>query len=146
MIGIIVCGHGSFASGLKTAVELIAGTQRNIYFVDFNIESTTEDLECNINKALFNLINKQNSVLIMTDLIGGSPFKISATIKEKSENRINVVSGTNLGMILEIIFLRNNEDDLDIVTKKALEVGKNQIQEYIFTKVDYVTDDFCDEI
>nr|WP_313781859.1 hypothetical protein [Paenibacillus larvae] len=35
MNGLIVSGHGTFASGLQSAAKLIAGDQPNVGFVDF---------------------------------------------------------------------------------------------------------------
>ena len=35
MIGIIVCGHGHFATGLTSSLHLIMGEQENYIAVDF---------------------------------------------------------------------------------------------------------------
>ena len=40
MIGILVTGHGRFATGLKAAVELIAGASDKFRYVDFPGDST----------------------------------------------------------------------------------------------------------
>ncbi len=43
MIGIIVTGHGRFAQGLKSAIEVIAGEQRK--FIAVNFEKEVKELE-----------------------------------------------------------------------------------------------------
>ena len=44
MIGLIVTGHGHFATGLTSSIDLIAGPQDNYVAVDFDGEGT-EKLE-----------------------------------------------------------------------------------------------------
>ena len=35
MVGVLITGHGNFATGLKTSVELIAGASDYFKYVDF---------------------------------------------------------------------------------------------------------------
>ena len=44
MPGIILCGHGGFASGLEKAMLQIIGEQEDFAAVDFPAESTTARL------------------------------------------------------------------------------------------------------
>ena len=89
MVGIIVTGHGNFATGLTSSVKLIAGMPELYETVDFVQEDSVEDLETNLNAAIDNLKEDcKEGILIFTDLVGGSPFKtsveISLTREEKS--------------------------------------------------------------
>ncbi|MCZ5740185.1 hypothetical protein O5290_27445 [Escherichia coli] len=52
MIGIIVIGHINFASGLRSAVEAIAGEQPYIEYIDFIPGMSTEQLEIHIRQAV----------------------------------------------------------------------------------------------
>ena len=52
MIGIIVTGHGNFASGLTSSLELIAGKQENYIAVDFLKEDGIEQLTEKLNNAI----------------------------------------------------------------------------------------------
>ena len=44
MIGLILSGHGNFASGLHTSLKLIAGDHSNVEYVDFEEIDSTETL------------------------------------------------------------------------------------------------------
>ncbi len=44
MVGLIISGHGNFASGLRTSLKLIAGEASNIEYVDFIETDSTESL------------------------------------------------------------------------------------------------------
>ena len=37
MVGVLITGHGNFATGLKTSVELIAGASDYFKYVDFRV-------------------------------------------------------------------------------------------------------------
>ena len=51
MIGILVTGHGNFASGLTTALELLAGPQEAYQAVDFLPEHSADELKEKMQKA-----------------------------------------------------------------------------------------------
>jgi PTS system N-acetylgalactosamine-specific IIA component len=44
MIGIIITGHGLFATGIEKAVERIIGDQPQVTYVDFTVEINTDAL------------------------------------------------------------------------------------------------------
>ena len=51
MIGIVVTGHGHFATGLTSSVELIGGKPEHYHAVDFVQEDSTDDLEKKIRSS-----------------------------------------------------------------------------------------------
>ena len=51
MIGLIVTGHGNFASGLTSSLKLIAGEPKNYVAVDFLESYSVDDLERELTKA-----------------------------------------------------------------------------------------------
>ena len=52
MTGIMVLGHGHFASGIASAAELILGKQDDFVWVDFPEGDTKTELEAHIAEAL----------------------------------------------------------------------------------------------
>lgn len=69
----IISGHGSFATGMQTTIELIAGKQDNVYYVDFTIDDNDISLNEKINKIIEE--NSYEQILLISDLLGGTPFK-----------------------------------------------------------------------
>ena len=45
MLGLLVTGHGHFATGLNSSLELIAGAQPNVALVDFEADHSIEVLK-----------------------------------------------------------------------------------------------------
>ncbi|HPW52924.1 MAG TPA: PTS galactosamine/N-acetylgalactosamine transporter subunit IIA [Erysipelotrichaceae bacterium] len=145
MIGIIVSGHGNFASGLTSSVKLIAGMPDDYQAVDFVQEHSVDDLVANLNAAIENLSNCKDGIIIFTDLVGGSPFKTSVEISMQRAEKIVVLSGTNLGMLIETSMARNFMEDIDALAQMAINTGQTQVMRYEF-KERVVEEDFEDGI
>lgn len=133
MIGLLVTGHANFGSGLTSSVNLIAGEQEAYKYVDFLPTYSTEDLTVEMTKALEEL-NNCEGVIIFTDLMGGTPFNVAAQLGHGKE-RIRIIAGTNLPMLVEIVMSRKFMDDLDGLVDSVLETGKEQVVKYEFKQV-----------
>lgn len=127
MVGIIVTGHGNFATGLISSLELIAGAQENLIGVDFIEEDTTESLE----KMIEDAINKLgNEVLVLSDLAGASPFRAAVELSQKNEDKnIKIIAGTNLGMLLEVSLCRAGMNSLELL-EMAVDSGHTAIKTF----------------
>ncbi len=139
MIGVVVTGHANFASGLTSSVNLIAGEQEDYRAVDFLPTYSLEDLARELTKALDDL-KDCDGVLVFSDLMGGTPFKTAVEVGFPRGN-VNVLSGTNLAMLLETLMSRKFIDSLEDLTTTALEVGAEGIERYTFKKVEQVESD-----
>lgn len=105
MTGIIVTGHGHFPTGMLSAVELVAGVQDNMAGVDFESGQSTQDLKEHMTKAVDSL--EGDEILILADLVGGSPFNVAAAIRaERTDKHIRVLAGTNMAAMIEATFSR----------------------------------------
>ncbi len=133
MIGLLVTGHANFGTGITSSVNLIAGEQEAYKAVDFLPTYSTEDLTREITKALEDLKDCEG-VIIFTDLMGGTPFNVSAQLGHGKEN-IRIVAGTNLPMLVEIVMSRKFMDNLDELVESVLETGKEQVTKYEFKQV-----------
>lgn len=136
MIGLIVTGHGHFATGLTTSLHLIAGDPKDYVAVDFEETDSVEDLEKKLNEAMDSLKHCE-AILVLSDLAGGSPFKTSVEIGFPKGN-VEVVAGTNLGMLVEINLTRSFVSDVKELANSAVNVGKDQVIRYEFKPVQQV--------
>lgn len=122
MIGLILTGHGVFSTGMHQSVSMIAGEQANVQAVPFFNDTGLDVLESNIRKAVDSMLETCPAVVILTDLLGGTPFRFSMTVASNYQN-VEVLAGTNLPMVLEGLALRtistNVEDFVSMVTDSA---------------------------
>ncbi|MDF9824758.1 PTS system N-acetylgalactosamine-specific IIA component [Breznakia sp. PF5-3] len=134
MIGLVLTGHGEYASGLTSSLKLIAGDQLEQYeYIDFKKEDDVDTLERNI-KTAFDRLENCDGILVCCDLIGGSPFKSAVTLGMEKEN-VKVVAGTNLPMLLEVNTMRFAHDDVATLAHQIAEVGKQMIMVYEYEEV-----------
>ena len=133
MIGLIVTGHGNFASGLTSSLKLIAGEPKNYVAVDFLESYSVEDLERELNKA-FDELKDCEGILVLSDLGGGSPFK-TAVMTGYPKGNVEVIAGSNLPMLIEVNMGRQFIEDLNTLTEMAVNTGKDQVIRYEFKPV-----------
>lgn len=123
MLGIIITGHGNFATGLGSDIELVAGKQAKLELIDFEKGMSSEQL----NKKYLETIEKLDAdqgIIFLTDLAGGTPFNQAAMIKANNEN-IGVIAGVNAPLILESLF--NRETSVKEFIESAIQIGRNSI-------------------
>lgn len=120
MLGIILCGHGGFASGLEQAMKQILGEQPQFVAIDFPQASTTALLTAQLQDAIASL-DAQDDIVFLTDLLGGTPFRVASTLALQKPGR-EVITGTNLQLLLEMILERDGLSSEDF-RLQALECG-----------------------
>lgn len=127
MIGIIICGHARFADGVKSAQELLIGQQKYLDVVEFD-GVLVEKFESDMEAAIKNLA-KCKHIIIVCDLIEGTPFQISSKFLKTNDN-LRLIGGANLSLVTELSLQRYLEDDLDKLISDALIKAKDSLAEF----------------
>ena len=130
MTGIIITGHGTFATGITSALELLTGHQDFLVPIDFNSDHSEEQLQENL-KAAFDHFRDCEQILVLCDILGGSPFK-NAVVLSFGDERIKVLYGTNLGMAVELTMrcMTGQVAEADTLADELIEIGRTQIGRY----------------
>ncbi len=129
MIGILIAGHSSLAKGMLTASEVILGKEKLIKVVDVKREDSPQEITASIEKALDSLFAKTDTVLVMSDIFGGSPNNVSFALAKdrlKGGEKIRVITGVNLPMLLEVLTKRE-ELGIDDLAMKGVSAGQKGI-------------------
>jgi mannose/fructose/sorbose-specific phosphotransferase system IIA component len=121
MVGIIAVSHGPFSKALIKSVEMVYGKQDKVDAISLEPGESMESLKNKINDIIKEF--KVSEVLIMVDLLGGTPYNASSIEMENSN--INVITGLNMPMLLETLLFRN--ETLEKISYIATEAGKNGI-------------------
>lgn len=132
MVGIIIISHGKLAEGLKDAIEMIMGPQTQFKTLGLFPEDNPDDFRDAI-KTLIKEIDDGKGVLIFADLFGGSPANAAAYLISLRFQGIEMVTGVNLPMLLEIMNLRQDGDlqYLANMCKPAALQGIQQISDFM---------------
>ncbi|MDF9824253.1 PTS system N-acetylgalactosamine-specific IIA component [Breznakia sp. PF5-3] len=140
MFGIMVIGHGNFPSGMKSAIEVIAGKQEKIQYIDFSQTDTATELEKNIKQGI-EVFRDEDNILVFADLLSGSPFN-TAIMEAMKDQRIKVFYGVNLGMLLEVIVKRGMGASASEIEANASQTGIEQIGMFNPLSIDDEDDEF----
>lgn len=120
MLGIILTGHGGFASGMEKAMKQILGEQTQFIAIDFPETSTTALLTSQLEHAV-NTLDSEDDLVFLTDLLGGTPFRVASTLAMQKSGR-EVITGTNLQLLLEMVLEREGLSS-EAFRLQALECG-----------------------
>ncbi len=142
MTGIIITGHGSFATGISSALELLTGHQDFLIPIDFKGEHSEEQLKDNL-KAAFERFKDCDQILVLCDILGGSPFK-NAVLLSFGDERVKVLYGTNLGMAVELAMrcMTGQKAEGDALAGELIDIGKAQIGSYRYEPVETSEEEF----
>lgn len=123
MIGIVIASHCDLSKSLIETAEFIVGVQKGILNVSINAEDCLDEIKTKIELAI-QKVDTGDGAIILTDMLGGSPSIVSLSYMNKYN--IEVVTGVNLPMILEVI-LHRNEFNLQRLAKLAVLKSKKSI-------------------
>lgn len=139
MISVIIGTHGIFSEEILKSAEMIFGIQDNIGTVTFKPGEGIEGLVEKY-KKLIEKLDSTDGVLFMVDLFGGSPFN-AASILAVNQDNMEIVTGVNLPMILEVLGTREFSS-----LPELLEIAKNSGKDAIKTFVKESEMDIEDEL
>lgn len=113
MIGIIIAGHGNFASEIISIAENIMGKQKHLEAVSVEIGEGECGLNDKLNEALETM--EVDEALILSDIFGGSVSN-TCLYFARDKKHIAVVTGVNLPMVLKVLTYRDNVDLGELVS------------------------------
>ena len=135
MIGVIVCGNGYFNEGLRSALKLLVGVPEKIEYVDYKQEDTADEFENRLKAAIYAF--EEKDILILCDMAQETPYFMAVSCKNKIDDRnIEVVTGVNVGMLVQINLARGYLSAVDDLADFAVEEGKKQIS--VVRSEDYI--------
>ena len=126
MIGILLMSHGKMAEGMLDSCQLFFGEAiQQLQALCLAKEESVEGFDERIRAALASLDEGQG-VLVLCDLLGGTPANRCVSLLTEGQ-KIRVITGMNLGMLIEILGIRatlSSVDQLDL--KRINRSGKRR--------------------
>ncbi|OUQ55602.1 PTS mannose transporter subunit IID [Tyzzerella sp. An114] len=103
---IILAAHGNLSVEMKNTAEMIFGKLKECSIITFIPGENTETLKTKFNE-LINNFNKDEKILIIVDLFGGSPYNAAFEVAMKNNN-IEILTGLSVPMLLDILVQRES--------------------------------------
>ena len=125
MIGIVLITHGNLAEELLSAVKFVLSEKPVVEIVGVSLDPKKEfDTFKKVIEKAIESVDHGDGILLVTDMFGGTPSNIGLTFLE--ENKIEVISGVNLPMLLKLSTLKNSISLQDAI-KIAEKAGRDNI-------------------
>lgn len=106
MLAFVVVSHGDFARGVVESSYMIFGAQEKVQTVTFKLDEEPEELNQKLTAAVANF-DETDQVLFLVDLWGGSPFNAASRIVAEHTDRMGLITGLNLPMLIEAYTVRD---------------------------------------
>jgi mannose PTS system EIIA component len=123
MIGMVLVTHGRLAAEFVAALEHVVGPQTQIAAVCIAPEDDMEERRQDILRAIAGVDTGEGAVLL-TDMFGGTPSNLAISVMDR--DKIEVVAGVNLPMLIKLASLRQHEG-LERTVLGAQEAGRKYI-------------------
>ena len=124
MIGALIVTHGNLANELLSAAQRIETNLGVIEAVPLEWTDSVDQAREKIRLALERI--GTDSVIIFTDMFGGTPSNISLSFLER--DRVEIVTGVNLPMIVKFGTMQHEARDVSALAHVITEKGAKAIR------------------
>jgi PTS system mannose-specific IIA component len=124
MIGILLVTHGRLAEELKAAALTIQPDISRMVAVALEWNQTGEDARARIAQGI-SQADEGDGAVILTDMFGGTPTNLTLSFLQK--DRIEIVTGVNLPMVLKCASLQKSGKSVAEVAHLARDRGQRSI-------------------
>lgn len=142
---LVLVSHGGFAEGLKTSLAMFAGDKMDqVIAVGLQNGKSVDDFAIDF-KAAMAPLKEDDSVVVLADIVGGSPLTTACGVLEelgKLDTAV-VLGGMNLPMALTSVVMKDALEGADFVVA-VLPEAQAALQEFKVTSDD--ADDEDDDI
>jgi PTS system mannose-specific IIA component len=129
-LGVVVVTHGQLATELVNAAEMIVGDLPQFAAVSIGWHDDVEQAKEEIGRAIARVQasagasdEEPASVLVLTDMFGGTPANLGVTFVNP---HVEVITGVNLPMLIKLA-RPPKEGDLLTLAREMREHGRNAI-------------------
>ncbi len=123
MVGILIVSHGRLAEALISSVQFLVGDLERVKGISIWPKDGKEEVKNRIQKGVGE-VNDGDGVVILTDLLGGTPTNLSLSFVQ--HEKVEVVTGVNLPMLLTLSSYQGGKS-LDEISRLAKKSGRRSI-------------------
>lgn len=139
---VIAVSHASLASGIYSAIKMIAGDFDNVRIQEFK-ENDDLNLFDKKLKENYESLKEYDNVIVLADLAGGTPFNRAVMTLGGFDN-VRVLAGINFALLFQAINSEGN--NIDECVDDILNTGRESIVSYKSEENNINTDNFEDGI
>lgn len=123
MAEIVIIGHGGYAEGVRSNLEMVIGVPESMHFLNFALGMERSALEAALSALVEGLEGRE--ILFCVDLPGATPFQLAAIHTAQNPERCRTVVGLNPMAYMELAMdTSGTPEDL---AKHAMETTKDSV-------------------
>jgi len=125
MIGMVIVAHEHIGEAMLAAVDHVLGPQALVAALGIGADA---DIQSDLSEgserlhALIKRCDAGDGVLLFADMFGGTPCNLALSCV--GEDRVEVVSGFNLPMLIKAAALRQTLTNLHLLAQQARDAGR----------------------
>ena len=136
----IFVSHGQLASGMSSALSMLVGKRDNVLHVAFQDGMDAATFRSNV-ENLIAPITDQDEVMVMADLISGSPLTTTMELLAQHMDLAHVRAIGGMNLPLAITAIETEDDSLDDAVSSMVECAVEQVQKFALNADDSDSDD-----
>ena len=126
MLGILVLTHGSLGKEfLDAAFRILGQEDPSVASLCIEWDQDSASAQEKLRKTLKKLQESHDTVLILTDLFGGTPTNLAMTFYKAG--KVEILTGMNLPMLIKAILMRKSDTPLLEALAMLREKGQSAI-------------------
>ncbi len=125
---VILVSHGKFAEGLANALSMLVGKRQDIIAAGLEDDKSVDDFAKLFAEKVDN-ITTDDEVILLGDLIGGSPLTNAVNILSGKGIKMIVIGGMNLPVALTSVLMKDTFA-LENLAQQVLEEAHGALREF----------------
>ena len=126
MFGIMVVAHGELATlFLETAKKILGEECPATSSFPIGWDSEFTEIKTTLSKNLKKMLEVNGSVLVLTDLFGGTPTNLAMTFYQKS--KVEILTGINLPLLIKALLIQKSGSDMEEAVQELRAKGQEAI-------------------
>jgi mannose/fructose/sorbose-specific phosphotransferase system IIA component len=123
LIPVLIISHDGLAGALLSSAEMICGQQEAVATLGLEEGDGLTNFMEKVQAKIAGL-KSEAGLLVLVDMQGGTPW--NATLGA-CQPGVHILTGVNLGMLIEVLMTRDQAQDVESLAKTGLEAGQISI-------------------
>lgn len=125
----IIVSHGQLAAGMVSALSMLVGQRDDVLHVAFQPDMDAAGFRDSV-EALVRPITGQDEVIVMADLISGSPLTTTMEILAQHVDLTHVRAIGGMNLPLAITAIENEDEPLDTAVEAMIACAVDQVRQF----------------
>ncbi len=128
---VVMVSHGKMAAGIKDSLEMLAGKREEVLCLGLLEGQGVDGFKENL-KVLLESVSKDDELIILGDIIGGSPLSTTLSYLDEAKllGQAVIIGGMNLPLVLSCVLMKDTMAT-DQLVSAIIKEATGSIKEFV---------------